>query len=94
MIKQGYVYILTNPSKAMLYVGVTSDLIKRIWQHEQKMHAKNFTAKYNIHLLIYYETYALIVDAIRREKEIKGWSRSKKEILIKGKNPNWETLRI
>lgn len=94
MIKQGYVYILTNPSKTMLYVGVTSDLIKRIWQHQQKIHDKSFTAKYNIHLLIYYETYALIVDAIRREKEIKGWSRSKKEILIKGKNPNWETLRI
>ncbi|TDO28724.1 GIY-YIG nuclease family protein [Sediminibacterium goheungense] len=94
MIKLGYVYILTNSSKTMLYVGVTSDLTKRIRQHQQKVYSKSYTAKYNIHLLIYYETYALVVDAIKREKEIKGWSRSKKEKLIKVKNPNWEILCI
>jgi len=78
----------------MLYVGVTSDLIKRIWQHQQKIYPESFTAKFNIYLLIYYETYTSIMEAIRREKEIKGWRRSKKEMLIKAKNPNWETLRI
>lgn len=93
MIKLGYVYILTNSSKTMLYVGVTSDLVKRLLQHQQKVYSKSYTAKYNIHLLVYYETYTLIVDAIRREKEIKGWSRSKKETLIKTKNPNWETIQ-
>ena len=76
----------------MLYIGVTSNLSQRIWQHKRKIYPNSFTAKHNIHELIYYETYTSIVDAIKREKEIKGWRRSKKNALINKKNPKWETL--
>jgi len=93
MYKPGYVYILTNASKTMLYVGVTSNLPQRIWQHKQKLYRNSFTAKYNIYALIYYECYTSIEDAIKREKEIKGWRRSKKNALIHAKNPGWETLQ-
>jgi putative endonuclease len=93
MYKHGYVYILTNVSKTMLYVGVTSNLTQRIWQHKQKIHHNSFTAKFNIHLLVYYEFYTSIGDAIKREKEIKGWRRSKKNALIQTENPKWETLQ-
>jgi putative endonuclease len=77
----------------MLYVGVTSNLTQRIWQHKQKIHPNSFTAKFNIHLLVYYEFYTSIGDTIKREKEIKGWKRSKKNALIQTKNPKWETLQ-
>ncbi len=93
MYKPGYVYILTNASKTMLYVGVTTNLAQRIWQHKQKIHPNSFTAKFNIHVLVYYEVYTSIGDAIKREKEIKGWKRSKKNALILTKNPRWETLQ-
>jgi putative endonuclease len=93
MYKHGYVYILTNVSKTMLYVGVTSNLVQRVWQHQQKIYPNSFTAKYNIHLLVYYEVHTSIEDAIKREKEIKGWKRGKKNALIQTKNPNWETLQ-
>ncbi|MBW0177637.1 GIY-YIG nuclease family protein [Sediminibacterium sp.] len=92
MYKPGYVYILTNASKTMLYVGVTSNLPQRIWRHKQKTYHNSYTAKYNIHELIYYEFYTSIEEAIKREKEIKGWKRSKKNALINTKNPKWETL--
>jgi putative endonuclease len=94
MYKTGYVYILTNPAKTMLYVGVTSNLLQRIAQHKKKVYPNSYTAKLNIHLLIYYETYTFIGDAIKREKEIKGWVRRKKEALIKTKNPNWEPINL
>jgi len=93
MYKPGYVYILTNASKTMLYVGVTTNLAQRIWQHKQKIHPNSFTAKFNINVLVYYEVYTSIGDAIKREKEIKGWKRSKKNALILTKNPRWETLQ-
>ncbi|MFZ6024038.1 MAG: GIY-YIG nuclease family protein [Bacteroidota bacterium] len=93
MYKHGYVYILTNVSKTMLYVGVTSNLTQRIWQHKQKIYPNCFTTKFNIHLLVYCEVHTSIGDAIKREKEIKGWKRSKKNALIQTKNPKWETLQ-
>jgi len=92
MYKTGYVYILTNDAKTMLYVGVTSNLMQRIAQHKKKVYPNSYTAKSNIYLLIYFETYTFIGDAIKREKEIKGWVRRKKEALIKTKNPNWEPI--
>jgi putative endonuclease len=94
MYKSGYVYILTDPAKTFLYVGVTSNLVQRIAQHKNKVYPNSYTAKLNIHVLIYYEIHTFIGDAIKREKEIKGWVRRKKEALIKTKNPNWEPINL
>ena len=84
------VYIMTNRSKT-LYTGVTSDLIKRIWQHKQKL-VEGFTKKYNISTLVYYELTESIVSAIAREKQIKGWVRAKKIALIESQNLGWKDL--
>ncbi len=87
-----YVYILTNKSKTVLYTGVTNNLRLRLFQHSNKMNSKSFTAKYNVHYLVYYEHFGWIQQAIAREKEIKNLLRAKKEILIAEKNPNWDFL--
>lgn len=92
MQKQGYVYLLTNFSRTTIYTGVTSNLEKRIWEHRNCIHPNSFTARYKVHILVYYEVYESITVAIDREKEIKGWSRKKKEALIQNKNPNWVEL--
>ena len=92
MIKGGCIYIITNKNKTTLYIGVTSDLIKRIQEHQNKVFRKSFTAKYNLDQLFHYETFLTIEEAILREKEIKKWSRSKKEKLINSKNPTWSDL--
>jgi len=86
-----YVYILTNRRKTVLYTGVTSDLIKRIIQHKEKKYP-GFTQRYNVDRLVYYESHELVEEAIKREKEIKRWLRSKKEALINKLNPEWEDL--
>ncbi len=91
MEKRGYVYILTNKNNTTLYVGVTSNLPKRIWEHKNKV-VKGFTKKYNLDKLVYYEIYDEIVTAIEREKQLKGGSRKKKIDLINSINPNWEDL--
>jgi putative endonuclease len=88
--KAYYVYILSNRSRT-LYVGVTNNLERRISEHRQKQIA-GFTAKYNITQLVYYEDYSDIHDAIAREKQIKGWLRSKKIALIQSANPHWKDL--
>jgi len=90
MDKQYYVYILGN-EKPTLYIGVTSDLIKRINEHKQKV-VKGFTQKYSIDKLLYFEIYADIHDAIKREKKLKNWHRSWKLNLIKSDNPKFEDL--
>ena len=92
MITGGCVYIISNRYKTTLYVGVTSDLIKRIQEHQNKVFIKSFSAKYNLNLLLYYETYPTLNEAILREKEFKKWHRSKKEKLINSKNPTWSDL--
>jgi putative endonuclease len=74
-----------------LYVGVTNDLMRRVLEHKQKVH-KGFTAKYNINMLVYYESTDDISAAIMREKQIKGMSRSKKIALIESMNPKWDDL--
>jgi len=88
--KQYYVYIMTNRSKT-LYTGVTNDLMRRVYEHKNKMTA-GFTKKYNITRLVYFEETNDVQSAITREKEIKGWLRSKKITLIESKNPKWKDL--
>lgn len=88
----GYVYIMTNKNRTTLYCGVTSDLPKRIWEHKNRVHPKSFTAKYNLELLVYYEGFLRIEEAIAREKQIKAGSRKKKEELINELNPEWKDL--
>jgi putative endonuclease len=89
-----YVYILTNFRKAVLYTGVTNNLSKRDYQHQEeaKTGGKSFTARYNCIHLVYYERFQYIDHAIAREKEIKGWTRKKKDLLISEFNPEWRFL--
>jgi len=82
------VYILTNNSRT-LYTGVTNDLMRRIYEHRQKM-VSGFTARYNIARLAWFEETGDITSAIAREKQIKGWLRSRKFALIESVNPKWE----
>jgi putative endonuclease len=89
-----YTYILTNKNRTVLYTGVTNDLRKRLWEHEQgliKM-SKAFTGKYRCVYLLYYERFQYVDHAISREKEIKGWTRAKKNKLISESNPDWKFL--
>ncbi len=85
-----YVYMVASQSRT-LYIGVTNDLERRIWEHRTKV-LGGFTAKYNIHRLVYVEIYPRIDDAIAREKQLKNWNRSKKVVLIERENPNWLDL--
>ena len=87
---QYYVYIMTN-RKHTLYTGVTRDLAGRVFQHKQGK-GSTFTAKYKITRLVYYEGYKYVEDAITREKQIKGWLRSRKIELIESTNPDWNDL--
>ncbi|MDI6717270.1 MAG: GIY-YIG nuclease family protein [Actinomycetota bacterium] len=89
-MNQYYVYIITNKS-GTLYVGVTNNLERRIFEHKNKL-IEGFTKKYNIDQLIYYEVTDDVVSAIEREKQIKGWTRSKKIELIELFNPGWKDL--
>ena len=91
MNKKGYIYILFNKKNGTLYVGVTSDLIKRIYEHKNKI-IDGFTKKYAIDKLGYYEIYEDIESAIQREKQIKSGSRKKKIELIETMNPYWNDL--
>ncbi|PIQ14453.1 MAG: endonuclease [Flavobacteriales bacterium CG18_big_fil_WC_8_21_14_2_50_32_9] len=85
-----FVYITTNPNKTTLYIGVTNDLRKRMFEHqEDKGTLKSFAGKYYCYNLIYYEHFEQIEHAIDREKQLKKWSRKKKEQLIETLNPNW-----
>jgi putative endonuclease len=85
------VYIMTNLRNTVLYTGVTSNIIKRVSEHKQKV-VEGFTSKYNVIKLVYYEDFATMPEAIAREKQIKGGSRQKKINLINGMNPEWEDL--
>ena len=87
-----YVYILTNQKNTVLYTGITNNLEKRIEEHKNKIDPKSFTAKYNVHKLVFYETTTDILSAIAREKQIKAGSRAKKITLIENLNPSWEDL--
>src|SRR5271155_4859256 len=90
--KQFFVYIMTNgPKSAILYTGITGNLPRRVWQHKQKL-TPGFTSRYNLTRLVYCERFFYPDAAIDREKEIKGWRRSKKIALIESMNPRWEDL--
>ena len=86
-----YVYILTNKNHTVLYTGVTSNLIKRVYQHKAKSY-KGFTARYNCDQLVFYQEFSHISQAIEYEKKIKGGSRKAKEKLIATINPEWQDL--
>ncbi len=92
MKRGGAVYIMTNKNHTTLYTGVTSDLLKRVYEHKSKLHPESFTAKYQLHILVYYEGFHRIEEAIGREKQIKGGSRSQKIEIINGFNPEWKDL--
>jgi putative endonuclease len=91
MSREYYIYLLTNKGLNVLYTGVTNDLIRRVYEHKNKM-VDGFTKQYNVDRLVYYEIYSEICDAIAREKQIKGWSRKKKDVLINQMNPQWDDL--
>jgi putative endonuclease len=86
-----YVYILASKIGGTLYIGVTNDLVRRIYEHREKM-ADGFTKKYNINRLVYYEPHSDIEAAIVREKQMKKWNRAWKIRLIEEDNPNWDDL--
>lgn len=90
-MKSFYVYIMASGRNGTLYVGSTSDLIKRAWEHKNKM-ARGFTARYNVHNLVYYEVHATYVEAARREKRFKNWCRQWKLNIIEELNPEWRDL--
>ena len=91
MNKLPCVYILTNKPDGTLYVGVTSNLVQRIWQHKAKL-VEGFTKKYNLEILVWYETADSMISAIEREKTIKSWKRQWKIELIEQINPQWNDL--
>ena len=90
-MKQPCVYIITNKARGTLYIGVTSDLIQRIWQHKQKM-IDGFSKQHDLELLVYYEMHEDMLAAITREKQLKKWNRSWKLELIEKMNHDWQDL--
>ncbi|WP_339795374.1 MAG: GIY-YIG nuclease family protein [Imperialibacter sp.] len=92
MGKGGVIYILTNKNRTTLYVGLTSDLITRLHDHQTKKYTNSFTARYNLDRLVYYEIFHSIAEAVAREKQLKAGKRQTKIDLIEGFNPEWKDL--
>ncbi len=92
MKNTGFVYIMTNKYKTALYIGVTNNLCRRIYEHKNHINDNSFTAKYNLEYCVYYEEFNDFGIAIKREKELKKWNRHKKEELIGKLNPDWKEL--
>ena len=90
-MKQPAVYLLASRYRGTLYVGVTSDLVQRIWQHRQGL-VEGFTQRYGVHMLVWFEQHATMLDAIAREERIKEWKRAWKLELIETNNPRWRDL--
>ena len=88
-----FVYIITNDSNKVMYVGITNNLQRRMYEHKTKQ-IEGFTKRYNVHKLVYYESTNDVKEAIYREKQIKGMLRIKKDALVSGYNPKWEDLSI
>ena len=91
-MKPGFIYIITNKYQTVVYTGVTSNLPQRILEHKEKIYPNSFSARYNVNILVYYEQFQLIGDAIAREKQIKAGSREAKNELIRILNPTWNDL--
>lgn len=90
-MKKGFVYIMSNKQDGVLYIGVTSDIVKRVYEHKNDF-VDGFTKQYNLKNLVYYEVYDEIEEAIKREKQLKNWHRDWKIELINKQNPKWEDL--
>jgi len=90
-MKQPCVYLLANKKHGVIYIGVSSELIKRVWQHKNNV-VKSFTQKYHVHDLVWYETHQHMASAISREKNLKKWRRDWKVKLIEKTNPDWLDL--
>src|SRR3989339_1664887 len=88
-----YVYLLTNWNNTVMYVGMTNNLIRRIYEHKNKL-VKGFTEKYNVNKLVYFEETQDVIAALVREKEIKKWRREKKNQLVNRINPTWKELSL
>ncbi len=87
-----YIYLLANETNVALYTGVTGDLLRRVYEHRNHLDPKSFTARYAIHKLVYYEACEDVRAAIEREKQIKSWSRKRKNALVERMNPEWKDL--
>ena len=87
-----YVYILSSRTNVTIYVGVTNNLQRRLWEHRNHADPDSFTAKYHVSKLVYFETTTDVRAALEREKQIKSWSRRKKNQLIESNNPDWNDL--
>ena len=89
-----WVYMMTNLGRTVLYIGVTNDLMRRVEQHRSGDNLVGFSSKYGVNRLVYFEGYMDVQCAIRREKLLKGWRRSKKNELVSGMNPTWSDLAV
>ena len=87
-----YVYILASATNYTVHIGVTSDLIRRVYEHREHLDPDSFTSKYGVHKLVYFEQTNDVKSALEREKQLKGWRRSKKNALIESMNPEWKDL--
>ena len=92
MERGGYIYILTNKNNTTLYIGVTSNLSSRIYEHKNNTYPTSFSSRYNLHKLVYFEIFEGIEEAIIREKQLKRWHREWKLNLIKSLNPDFLDL--
>ncbi len=90
-MKTYYVYISASKRNGTLYIGVTNDLLRRVYEHKNNL-IEGFTSKYQVHQLVYYETTSEVTDALRREKQLKKWKRAWKIELIEKNNPQWIDL--
>ena len=90
-MKDYYVYILANTNHTVLYIGVTGNLRRRVYEHKTGV-IEGFTKKYRVHKLVFFENCHDIKDAIKREKQLKGWTREKKKALIETVNPEWKEI--
>ena len=91
-MKPGFIYIITNKYQTVVYTGVTSNLPRRILKHKEKRNPNSFSARYSLNILVYYEQFQWIGDAIAREKQIKAGSRENKNNLVRSVNPSWNDL--
>ncbi len=93
MSKDYYVYVLTNDNNNVMYIGITNDLKRRVYEHKSNT-IEGFTKKYHVHKLVYYEITTDVNSAIAREKQLKKWKRAKKNALVETLNPKWKELTI
>ena len=90
----GFVYFMTNNHNSVLYIGVSSDLERRVFEHKNDIDKSSFTYKHNCHKLVYYEAFGDMRYAIEREKQLKNWKREWKDALVAMENPDWQDLSI